>query len=67
MLKQKYTIVTQLHRKNNKDIIKYFENTSVYFCKLQRKAFHIFKNENRTGNKTEYKIFEETVSEKFSK
>ena len=57
MLKQKYTIVTQLHRKNNKDIIKYFENASVYFCKLQRKAFHIFKNENRTGNKTEYKKF----------
>ena len=57
MLKQKYTIVTQLHRKNNKDIIKYFENASVYFCKLQRKAFHIFKSENRTGNKTEYKKF----------
>lgn len=55
MLKQKYTIVTQLHEKNNKDIIEYFENASVYFCKLQRKAFHIFKNENRTGVKTEYK------------
>ena len=55
MLKQKYTTVTQLHKKNNKDIIEYFENASVYFCKLQRKAFHIFKNENRTGVKTEYK------------
>ena len=57
MLKQKYTTVTQLHEKKNKDIIEYFENASVYFCKLQRKAFHIFKNENRTGNKTEYKKF----------
>ena len=57
MLKQKYTTVTQLHKVNNKDIIEYFENTSVYFCKLQRKAFHIFKNENRTGSKTEYKKF----------
>ena len=57
MLKQKYTTVTQLHEVNNKDIIEYFENASVYFCKLQRKAFHIFKNENITGNKTEYKKF----------
>ena len=57
MLKQKYTTITQLHEVNNKDIIEYFENASVYFCKLQRKAFHIFKNENITGNKTEYKKF----------
>ena len=57
MLKQKYTIITQLHKVNNKDIIEYFENASVYFCKLQRKAFHIFKNENITGKKTEYKKF----------
>lgn len=54
MLKQKYTIVTQLHEINNKDIIEYFENVSVYSCKLQRKAFHIFKNENIKGNKIDY-------------
>ena len=57
MLKWKYTTITQLHEINNKDIIEYFENASVYFCKLQRKAFHIFKNENITGKKTEYKKF----------
>lgn len=57
MLKQKYTTVTQLHKINNKNIIEYFENASVYFCKLQRKAFHIFKNENIIGKKTEYKKF----------
>ena len=57
MLKQKYTTVAQLHEVNNKDIIEYFENACVYFCKLQRKAFHIFKNENITGKKTEYKKF----------
>ena len=57
MLKQKYTAVAQLHEINNKDIIEYFENASVYFCKLQRKAFHMFKNENITGKKTEYKKF----------
>ena len=57
MLKQKYTTVTQLHEVNNKDIIEYFENVCVYFCKLQRKAFHIFKNENIKGNKVEYNKF----------
>ena len=59
MLKQKYTAVTQLHKTNNKEIIEYFENVSVYFCKLQRKAFHIFKNENIKGIKTEYKKFKQ--------
>ena len=54
MLKQKYTAVTQLHEINNKDIIEYFENASVYFCKLQRKAFHIFKNQNIKRNKIDY-------------
>ena len=54
MMKQKYTTITQLHKTNNKDIIEYFENASVYFCKLQRKAFHIFKNENIKGNKIDY-------------
>lgn len=54
MLKRKYTTVTQLHEVNNKDIIEYFENASVYFCKLQRKAFHIFKNKNVKGNKIDY-------------
>lgn len=56
MLKQKYTAVTQLHEFNNKDIIEYFESASVYFCKLQRKAFHIFKNENIKGNKIDYNL-----------
>ena len=58
MLKQKYTTVTQLHEVNNKDIIEYFENASVYFCKLQRKAFHIFKNENITGKKIDYNLLQ---------
>lgn len=57
MLKQKYTTVTQLHEVNNKEIIEYFENACVYFCKLQRKAFHIFKNENIKGNEVEYNKF----------
>ena len=58
MLKQKYTTVTQLHKTNNKELIEYFENASVYFCKLQRKAFHIFKNENIKGNKINYNFLQ---------
>ena len=54
MLKQKYTTVTQLHEINNKNIIEYFENACVCFCKLQCKAFHIFKNENIKGSKIDY-------------
>ena len=66
MLKQKYTTVTQLHEINNKDIIEYFENASVYFCKLQRKAFHIFKNENITEKKTEYKKFRQDFMKEYN-
>ena len=66
MLKQKYTTVTQLHEINNKDIIEYFENVSVYFCKLQRKAFHIFKNENIKENKTEYKKFRQDFMKEYN-
>lgn len=58
MLKQKYTTVTQLHEINNREIIEYFESASVYFCKLQRKAFHIFKNENIKGNKIDYNLIQ---------
>ena len=65
MLKQKYTTVTQLHEVNNKDIIEYFENASVYFCKLQRKAFHIFKNENIKGNKIDYNFLQKKFMEDY--
>lgn len=58
MLKQKYTTVTQLHEVNNKDIIEYFENAVADFCKLQRKAFHIFKNENIKENKIDYNLLQ---------
>ena len=66
MLKQKYTTVTQLHETNNKEIIEYFENASVYFCKLQRKVFHIFKNENIKGIKTEYKKFRQNFMKEYN-
>lgn len=66
MLKQKYTIVTQIHEINNKDIIEYFENACIYFCKLQRKAFHIFKNENITKKKTEYKKFRQDFMKEYN-
>ena len=61
MLKQKYTTVTQIHKTNNKELIEYFENASVYFCKLQRKAFHIFKNETIKGNRIDLNIMYKTL------
>ena len=66
MLKQKYTTVTQLHEVNNKEIIEYFENACVYFCKLQRKAFHIFKNENIKGKKVEYNKFRQDFMKEYN-
>ena len=54
MQKRKYTIVAQLHRANNKELIEYFERAVGLFSKLQRKAFHMLKYETVSGNKTEY-------------
>ena len=66
MLKQKYTTVTQLHEINNKEIIGYFENACAYFCRLQRKVFHIFKNQNIKGNKIEYKKFRQDFMKEYN-
>ena len=66
MLKQKYTTVTQLHEVNNKEIIEYFKNACVYFCKLQRKAFYIFKNENIKGKKVEYNKFRQDFMKEYN-
>ena len=60
MQKRKYTIVAQLHRVNNKELIEYFERAVGLFSKLQRKAFHMLKYETVSGNKTEYKRFRQS-------
>ena len=60
MQKRKYTIVAQLHRANNKELIEYFERAVGLFSKLQRKAFHMLKYETVSGNKTEYKRFRQS-------
>ena len=65
MHKRKYTIVAQLHRANNKELIEYFERAVGLFSKLQRKAFHMLKYETVSGNKTEYKRFRQSFMQQY--
>lgn len=44
MLKRKFTVVAQLHDKNNKNLIKYFEESRITYAKVVRESFHIIKN-----------------------
>lgn len=41
---RKYTTVTQLHEKNNKDIIEYFDETVTVYSVAFRQTFHKFKH-----------------------
>lgn len=43
MIKKKFTVVTQLHSKNNEDIIRYFEESRNVYSKAVREIFHIVK------------------------
>lgn len=43
----KYTVVTQLHLKNNNDLISYFEEVRGLYGSAKRKTFHYLKNTNR--------------------
>lgn len=43
MIKKKFTVITQLHPKNNEDIIRYFEESRNVYSKAVRETFHIFK------------------------
>lgn len=53
MLKRKFTVVSQLHETNNKDIIHYFEEARFTYAKAVRQSFHIIKNTS-TFNKSRY-------------
>lgn len=44
MLKRKFTVVAQLHDKNNKNLNKYFEESRITYAKVVRESFHIIKN-----------------------
>lgn len=43
MIKKKFTVVTQLHAKNNEDIIRYFEESRNVYNKAVRETFHVVK------------------------
>ena len=43
----KYTVVTQLHLKNNDDLISYFEEVRSLYGIAKRKTFHCLKKEER--------------------
>ena len=53
MLKRKFTVVSQLHEANNREIIHYFESARVTYAKAVRQSFHIIKN-TYTFNKSHY-------------
>ena len=43
MIKKKFTVVTQLHAKNNEDIIRYFEESRNVYSRAVRETFHVVK------------------------
>lgn len=43
MQKRKYTVITQLHEKNNSDLIEYIEKSCHTYAKAVRKTFHAIK------------------------
>lgn len=43
MIKKKFTVVTQLHSKNNEDIIQYFEKSRNVYNKAVRETFYVVK------------------------
>lgn len=43
MQKRKYTVITQLHEKNNSDLIEYIEKSRHTYAKAVRKTFHAIK------------------------
>lgn len=43
--KRKYTVKTQLHKKNNQEIIEYFEEGVALYNHIKREAFHVYKRD----------------------
>lgn len=52
-MKKKFVTVTQLHEKNNKEIIEYFESIKADFNALVRKTYHEVKNDPENFNQDE--------------
>lgn len=56
MIKRKFTTVTQLHEKNNQDIIDYFESARGTYAQAQRKTFYAIRNSS-DFNKSNYNTY----------
>lgn len=56
MLKRKFTVVTQLHEKNNHDLIEYIEEARGTYAKALRETFHVVKN-SQDFNKSTYNTY----------
>ena len=56
MLKRKFTVVTQLHERNNHDLIDYIEEARGTYAKALRETFHVIKN-NQDFNKSKYNTY----------
>ena len=53
MHKRKFTVVTQLHLNNNKDVIEYLESSRKDYARAYRETYHTFKNSTKF-NKSSY-------------
>lgn len=51
MQKRKFTVVTQLHEKNNLDLIKYIESSRSAYAKAVRETFYIIKHDKLDKSK----------------
>ena len=47
MHKRKFTVVTQLHLQNNKDLLEYLENSRSDYSRAYRETYHTFKNSQK--------------------
>jgi len=56
MIKRKFTTVTQLHEKNNQDIIDYFESARGAYAQAQRETFYAIRNSS-DFNKSSYNTY----------
>lgn len=56
MRKRKYTVVTQLHEQNNKDLIEYVEVARHAYAKAVRETFYVIKN-SKEFNKSSFNTY----------
>ena len=60
MFKRKFTTVTQLHEKNNQNIIEYIENSRGTYAQALRKTFYVIKNSSNFNKSSHNTHLQET-------